>query len=88
MPTILAAQLTTFAEALLEKGGFKPLEAAAIARSLIASELSGHASHGLIRIKEYINSLKKGEMFSGRSMHIIHETPNSLHVGAGEKWNP
>ena len=82
MITIHADRLEAFAAELLAKGGFTADEANAIARSLTLSELLGHGSHGLMRIAEYLEDIRKGTTVSGATLHIIQETPNSLIADA------
>lgn len=74
--------LCRFAEALLLAGGFTAKEAKDISVSLTLSELMGHGSHGIMRVKEYLGDLKSGRTVSGAKLKIIHETPSSMTIDA------
>jgi len=92
MPIFAANHLRNFAAKLLAAGGFTQAEAEAIATSLLLSEVSGHGSHGLMRVREYLNDLKKGATISGATLRIPQETSNSVIAdaqhGAGQVVMP
>lgn len=71
MPTINAAILRAFAEALLEGGGFVPEDAAQTAEMLIWANLRGADSHGVLRIPRYVEMLKAGVMSSGKVPEVV-----------------
>jgi uncharacterized oxidoreductase len=52
----------------------------------------GHGSHGIMRVIEYLNDLKKGTVVSGAQIKIIQETPSSLiadaQLGVGQSIMP
>jgi uncharacterized oxidoreductase len=74
--------LEDFITALFTAGGFNAAEARATAESLVLSEIMGHPSHGVIRVKEYLKALEKGDLVSGATLQIIQETPSSLFADA------
>ena len=74
MPTLTADHLTHFASALLSAGGVSLDEAALVADSLVASNLRGHDSHGVIRIPNYLDQCAKGEVTPGAKLTITKET--------------
>lgn len=78
MPTIAASELTQFATDLLQAGGLQPEEAALVAKSLVGANLRGHDSHGLMRVPQYLELLKKGEVHTGMDLDIVQETPSLL----------
>lgn len=75
-------KLEAFAADLLQAGGFTAEEARVTAKSLILSNLMGHDSHGIVRIRQYNEELKHGMMASGVDLAILSETENSLHADA------
>lgn len=79
---VSVAHLREFIESLLDAGGFASHESKAMANSLILSELTGHGSHGLIRVGQYLDLLKKGHLISGAKLKIIQETPTNLTADA------
>lgn len=80
---VAAKPLEAYATALLDAGGFTGDEAKATAKSLILSNLMGHDSHGIVRIRQYIEQRKAGMIVSGAALSILNETPNALHADAG-----
>lgn len=75
---IPAQTLEDFAANLLEAGGFAAEESRITAHSLIAANLNGHDSHGIIRVPEYIDHLKAGLRTPNVTLKILHETENSI----------
>ncbi|HEY1603700.1 MAG TPA: Ldh family oxidoreductase [Pirellulales bacterium] len=73
MPTIAADQLTQFATNLLLSGGLAVEEAQVVARSLVAANLRGHDSHGVMRVPYYLDQLAKGELKAGAKLKVIKE---------------
>jgi LDH2 family malate/lactate/ureidoglycolate dehydrogenase len=55
-------------------------DADAIAQVLVAAELRGHASHGMIRIKEYHDLWKSGRINVRPDVRVAHETPSTAVV--------
>ena len=84
MPTIPAAELTSYATRLLSAGGLAGEEAALVARSLVSANLRGHDSHGVMRIPYYLDAAKKGEVVADAKFEVLRET-NSL-VAADGHW--
>lgn len=62
MPSISADQLRQLTSALFEAVGTAPDAAAYIADSLVASDLAGHASHGVIRCPQYLEVVALGSV--------------------------
>ncbi len=84
MPTIEKDPLERFAASLLVKGGATEQEAACVARSLVASDLRGYASHGVMRIPFYIDMLAGGTIVSGAPVTVLVQSP--VHVVADGNW--
>jgi uncharacterized oxidoreductase len=53
-----------------------------VARHLVRSNLSGHDSHGVIRLPQYVGQMDRGELVPAHRPHILHETSTSLVVDA------
>jgi L-2-hydroxycarboxylate dehydrogenase (NAD+) len=51
-----------------------------IADVFLAAELRGHASHGMIRIKDYYELWKAGRINPAPDIRIVHETPSTAVV--------
>ncbi len=60
--------------------------------SLVLSNLTGHDSHGVVRIADYCGGLERGELQSGVSLEVVDETASSCladaHRGLGQVMMP
>lgn len=83
MPLISADELNRFACQLLEAGGASPPEAETVAKSLVEANLRGYDSHGVMRLPQYIDSIKSGEIRPGSKLSVVHETPAMLACDGG-----
>lgn len=70
--------LQNFVRRLFVAAGVSETEAAEVASSLVESNLRGHESHGVLRVGDYLESLKTGELCSGVEWQILTETPAIL----------
>ena len=75
-------QLTRFAAELLTAAGVAAPEARQVAESLIAANLCGHESHGVVRIPDYVDQLRRGELVAGAEFHVLHETAGLIAADA------
>ena len=80
MPNIAANRLERIAGRLLVAAGASAAEAETVSRHLIAANLAGHDSHGIIHIPGYIASIQKGHLQPGAPFEIIRESPTSTVV--------
>lgn len=55
-------------------------DADTIAEVFLAAEVRGHASHGMIRIKDYYDLWKAGRVNVKPDIRIVHETPSTAVV--------
>jgi uncharacterized oxidoreductase len=72
--------LTEIVERIFAAGGCGAEEAGRIARHLVASNLCGHDSHGVVRTKRYIDFLRAGTVFPGRSADLVFDGGSLLVV--------
>jgi uncharacterized oxidoreductase len=82
MPTFSASTLTAFARSLFEATGVPPADAAVVARSLVDANLCGHDSHGVLRVPQYIEFLRKGTYQPDVPLTVLNETPAVLAADA------
>ena len=61
-----AEDLETFVRQVFEADRTPADIAAAVARHMVRSNLSGHDSHGVIRVKQYVAEIEAGDMVPGR----------------------
>ncbi len=88
MPTLAVSPLETFTAALFRAAGVPSEEATVVAHSLVEANLRGHDSHGVIRIRQYIEAIADGRLCPGAAFEVIRETPAVLvadgHWGLGQ----
>jgi len=72
--------LFDFTKTVFEKMGCCEEDANVIADVFMAAELRGHASHGMIRIKDYYQLWKAGRINVNPKIRITHESPSTAVV--------
>ncbi len=72
--------LFDFTKNVFEKMGCDEKDAEVIADVFMSAELRGHASHGMIRIKDYYQLWKAGRINVKPQIKIIHESPSTAVV--------
>ena len=86
MSSIVRLEITyleAFATRLFEAAGVPVDEARRVSESLVDSNLCGHPSHGVVRVGEYVQQMRAGELVAGAELETIRETPSLLVAGAG-----
>src|SRR6516162_7666670 len=88
MPTFPAATLEALARVIFQAAGVPTSDAAVVARSLVDANLCGHDSHGVMRVPQYVEFLKKGTYKPGVPLTVLSETPAVIaadaHWGLGQ----
>jgi uncharacterized oxidoreductase len=72
--TIEAATLETLVADIFHAKGCTREEAASIGHHLVSANLTGHDSHGVIRVARYVSWMEEGFVLPGQSLTIVHET--------------
>jgi uncharacterized oxidoreductase len=75
--------LERFARELFQAGGVPADESAVVARSLVAANLAGHDSHGVIRVPQYLTALDDGLLKTGVPLKVVSRTPAVLACDGG-----
>ncbi len=88
MPRLGIDELRRFAVDLLAAGGLQAEEAAQVARHLVRANECGYASHGVVRIVQYLAQLDRGELAAGAPLEILRETPCLLTADAHWGFGP
>ena len=83
MPVFEVKKLEKDCAQVFEGAGMPADEAALVARSLVLSNLAGHDSHGVIRVTQYVDALKKGIVKAGQQIRIVREADASAVVDGG-----
>lgn len=72
--------LLDFTTGVFSRVGCNHDDAAAVAAVLVAAELRGHSSHGMIRVREYYELWKSGRVNVSPDVKVVHETPSTAVV--------
>ena len=74
--------LTGAATALFRAAGSPTEEAATVARLLVAANLAGHDSHGVVRIPQYLRNLRRGRVIPGRKNTVLGDVGAVVRMSA------
>jgi L-2-hydroxycarboxylate dehydrogenase (NAD+) len=72
--------LFDFTKSVFMKMGCPEKDADVIAEVFLAAEIRDHASHGMIRIKDYYQLWKAGRINTNPDVSIVHESPSTAVV--------
>ncbi len=75
-------ELYAFTVNLFSAIGCRKKDAATVAEVLMAAELRGIPSHGLVRVSDYISLWEAGRINLQPQVHIVHETPSTFTMDA------
>ncbi|MDR1762103.1 MAG: Ldh family oxidoreductase [Bacteroidales bacterium] len=73
-------KLTSFTREVLQAMGHTPEDAALAADVLISADLRGVDSHGVARLRGYVNLWKAKRMNPKPQVKIVHETPSTATI--------
>src|SRR4051812_12418727 len=92
MVTIKVAHLIDFVADVFEHAHSSPEEARRIATYLTTANLTGHDSHGVIRVPVYIRWQKMGSIVPNQTAEVVVDTPSLVVVdgkfGYGQTVTP
>jgi uncharacterized oxidoreductase len=74
MKTIPVSVLTDFVGRIFQAAGVSASVAETVAASLVASNLAGHDSHGVVRTMQYLGAVERGETIGDATPAVTHET--------------
>ena len=80
MPTIDAETLKDVTYRIFYAVGSPGETARTVAEHLVDANLTGHDSHGMIRIPQYVASIKDGKLSADATPEVIKDTPTIAHV--------
>jgi LDH2 family malate/lactate/ureidoglycolate dehydrogenase len=80
MPKIKAERLDEIGRALFVAAGVPPAEAETVMRHVVAANLAGHDSHGIIQVPTYIERIKVGHIVPGAPWTIVQESATTTVV--------
>jgi len=85
MPVLSVEQLRTTAASIFKALGAPGDEAELVANLLVEANLTGHDSHGVIRIPIYARGVRMGAVKPRAKITVVKETPSTAIVDGG--WN-
>ncbi|MBC7622013.1 MAG: Ldh family oxidoreductase [Aeromicrobium sp.] len=68
---------------ILVAAGASENEAAVVARYLVMSDLVGHASHGVLRVRQYVEQIQKGEIVCRIEPVVVNDGPGFAVLEGG-----
>ena len=80
MPRIECDQLHKISLEILKSEGSTSEEANIVSEHLIAANMAGHDSHGIIQVPVYVDRMRNGDIVPNAPFEIINETANSVTV--------
>jgi len=75
MIKLSAAALENFVSSIFHAAGCSAEEGARVARHLVSANLTGHDSHGVIRVPRYVQMAKDGAVYPDRTVAVVVDTP-------------
>ena len=80
---IQAEALTDFCVRVFQKMGIEERDARITAEVLVMADLRGIASHGVARLRRYVEGLRTGMMVAEAKDKVVKETPATALINAG-----
>ena len=75
MPQFSSEELIDIATVVLQAAGAPPKNACTVAQLLTEANQTGHDSHGLIRLPQYLQAVESGSMVPDAEVTIPRENP-------------
>src|SRR5260370_10948804 len=75
MVTLQASTLKDFVGEIFVKSGCSAEEGRRIAKYLVAANLTGHDSHGVVRVPRYVQMKSEGRVVADQKMAVLIDTP-------------
>jgi hydroxycarboxylate dehydrogenase B len=80
MPRVSAAELRSLGGKIFAALNVPPEEATWVAELLVRANLVGHDSHGVIRIPQYAQAIRSGQVQAGTPIEVVKESPSTALV--------
>lgn len=88
MPTVAPEKLTAFVARVLETLGTPAGAAHYVAEHLVDADLTGHESHGVLRLKQYCWHVRDGYVQPAAEPSVARESSVTALVDGGSTWGP
>ena len=82
--TVPTPMLQDYISRIFESAGCAPDEAKRTTWHLLSANLTGHDSHGIIRVPRYVQWLQEGKVFAGRSITVVTESATHAVVDGNQ----
>jgi uncharacterized oxidoreductase len=82
MPLLQPEPLSDFASRIFVAAGAPADVATLVAESLVASDLVGHDSHGVVRVRQYLDTIRRGDLDPAARPETVHRHGAVLTVDA------
>lgn len=86
MPTFSAEALRHMTQAILAAAGTPPDLAQIVAEALVEANLVGHDSHGLLRLPQYIDAVRKGQVKPAARASLLSTQQATARVDGARGW--
>lgn len=93
MPTLAPAQLVDLASRIFVAAGAPEDIAQTVANSLVKSDLVGHDSHGVVRVRQYLDAIRRGDVNPAARPQIVQGDTGVITVDSqrgfgqvGARW--
>jgi len=80
---VQAEPLKAFCQKVFEKLDVPPQDAQVTADNLVLADLRGISSHGVARLRRYVNGLRDGVMVARPDVQVVHETMTTALIDGG-----
>ncbi|MEO8134869.1 MAG: malate/lactate/ureidoglycolate dehydrogenase [Betaproteobacteria bacterium] len=88
MTSVHYLQLTDFVASVIRATGSSPAEAQMVGTRLVASNLAGHESHGVLRVPKYLDWVNEGMLRPNQHVEVVFDAGSVLivegHLGFGQ----
>ena len=85
MPTLRAEDLDGLARTCLRQVGVPPDDAALVAEHLVEAGLMGHDTHSVLRLPQYANMVRDGQVEPGAALVVLDESECGGRLSG--QWN-
>jgi LDH2 family malate/lactate/ureidoglycolate dehydrogenase len=80
---VQAEPLKAFCRRVFQRLDVPPEDADVTADNLVLADLRGISSHGVARLRRYVNGLRDGMMTARPRIDVVHETPSTALIDGG-----
>ena len=83
MRRIQSEELKDICAAALRATGASDADALVVAGHLVDNDVIGHHSHGVMRVREYVDAIDRGELIPGARPRIVDESASTAEIDGG-----